>query len=343
MSLILDALNRSRQESEPVPGIATEHAGIVMQRPALRRYLPWAALGVALLVIAWLLVARAPVPAPATQPATSGADAPSQVQDNAAAAVSDNLGSALMSVTAELQQRAVAASAAGEVAGRAAQSGAVTRADPGTSVSVGEAQQLLDPRSSGTDRSASAPRAAQAGVAAATPAAGVPAAPRQAPVDARGTSTRAAEASPVDPAVAAIYQAQAASIAEPAPVSAQPGGGGAVEPSANAQIREDPVDIERMLMRAREELKEARLVDHPAPFLSTLSQQTKDDIPTILYQRHDYSVQEGQSSVVLNGASLKVGGQTRGVEVQEILPESVILNFGGVVFRLRALNSWVNL
>jgi hypothetical protein len=48
--------------------------------------------------------------------------------------------------------------------------------------------------------------------------------------------------------------------------------------------------------------------------------------------------------VVLNGKELKVGGSpASGVKVEEILPDSVVLNYRGTEFRLRALNSWVNL
>jgi hypothetical protein len=48
--------------------------------------------------------------------------------------------------------------------------------------------------------------------------------------------------------------------------------------------------------------------------------------------------------VVLNGKELRPGGQpASGVKVVEILPDSVVLDYRGTEFRLRALNSWVNL
>ena len=75
-----------------------------------------------------------------------------------------------------------------------------------------------------------------------------------------------------------------------------------------------------------------------------MSQRTKDGIPTVYYQRHEYSGRPGQSRVVLNGKSLKKGGSpVAGMKVEEILPDSVVLSYGGTQFRLRALNSWVNL
>ena len=79
------------------------------------------------------------------------------------------------------------------------------------------------------------------------------------------------------------------------------------------------------------------------PFLATLSQQTKDSIPTLMYQRHDYSGSPGKSRVLINGKTLGSGASVGGVKVAEILPDSVVLEFKGTRFRLRALNSWVNL
>jgi len=99
-----------------------------------------------------------------------------------------------------------------------------------------------------------------------------------------------------------------------------------------------------MVLKARNELENARMEEHSAPFIADLSQQTKDGIPTIFYERHDYSDEQSQSSVVCNGKTLKVGGSpAAGVKVDEILPDSVVLSYRGTQFRLRALNSWINL
>jgi type II secretory pathway component PulC len=46
----------------------------------------------------------------------------------------------------------------------------------------------------------------------------------------------------------------------------------------------------------------------------------------------------------MNSKTLKVGGNpVNGVKIEEILPDSVVLSYQGTQFRLRALNSWVNL
>ena len=81
---------------------------------------------------------------------------------------------------------------------------------------------------------------------------------------------------------------------------------------------------------------------HPAVLLENLSQQQKDQIPTIVYTAHNFAA-AGQSSVTLNQRQLRAGQRVGSIEVIEILPDSVILKDNGAVFRLRALNTWVNL
>jgi hypothetical protein len=128
-----------------------------------------------------------------------------------------------------------------------------------------------------------------------------------------------------------------ATDAEPAP--AKPGAEAAGRTAARV---EEPIDLERVLRQARAEVAAAALSDHPAPLLQTLTKQYRDRVPTLMYLRHDYDP-AGTSSVLINGETLRVGGRSRGVEVREILADSVILRFEDREFRLRALNSWVNL
>ena len=96
------------------------------------------------------------------------------------------------------------------------------------------------------------------------------------------------------------------------------------------------------MARAREELGEPALSPHPAPLLADLSQQQKDAIPTLMYLRHDYR-ENGTSSVLINGETRRVGDRIGAVQVEEILRDSVVLRHRDTLFRLRALNSWVNL
>lgn len=166
-----------------------------------------------------------------------------------------------------------------------------------------------------------------------------------------------------DPAVAALYanprgeEGAAAPAAAPRAVAMQAADAGA-EAGGQAEARQEAapsevagreaapagetIDIEAVLARARKELGEPTLSPHPAPLLADLAQQHKDAIPTLMYLRHDY-VESGISSVLINGETRRVGDRIGAVQVEEILRDSVVLRYRDTLFRLRALNSWVNL
>jgi hypothetical protein len=111
-----------------------------------------------------------------------------------------------------------------------------------------------------------------------------------------------------------------------------------VEPTSLAP----PIDLARAMEAAARELGESVLVPHPAMLLENLSQQQKDRVPTIVYSDHDYS-STGESRVTLNGQQLRVGQRLTTIRVVDILVDSVVLEVEGIEFRLRALNTWVNL
>lgn len=147
-----------------------------------------------------------------------------------------------------------------------------------------------------------------------------------------------------DAPAAGVGAASAAAAGQPGPQAT-----GTAAASAGSEIEErsggrdeEPVDLERALRRARAEVAASRLADHPVPLLQSLTKQYRDRVPTLMYLRHDYNP-TGTSTVLINGEDLRVGGRSRNVEVREILADSVILRFEGRDFRLRALNSWVNL
>ncbi|MFO7552361.1 MAG: general secretion pathway protein GspB [Haliea sp.] len=150
--------------------------------------------------------------------------------------------------------------------------------------------------------------------------------PPQAPAPATAGTGTSAE-------VAALYQQT--TVPEEAPEVA--------EASATVPASEEPVDIASLVTAAEQALEDVRLAEHPAPFLGDLSQQRKDAVPTLMYLQHDYR-NEGGSTVTINGQQARAGQTVgRGVKVEEILPDSVVLSHDGQQFRLRALNSWVNL
>lgn len=294
MSLILDALNRSRQDAQEFPDIASQH---YVEPPATSgsgvRWLLGVALAFALAVVAWLLWERhsAPVTTSRQQlesPATQTAAMPPV-----------------------------------ELPTRKSQMVAKTAAPQLEIAAPKRAERAPVP----------APVSHQVSVSAPTP---VPT-PRPTPAPAVAS---------VDPGVAALYRQ-----ASTAPGDKSRAGSGAelqrpasVAKPSTARVEEQPIDIEKLVLQAREEIKSADLMEHDAPMISSLSQQTKDRIPSIFYQQHDYSGTESNSSVTLNGKALRAGGTiSGGLRVVEILPDSVVLEFQGTRFRLSALNSWVNL
>ena len=106
-------------------------------------------------------------------------------------------------------------------------------------------------------------------------------------------------------------------------------------------VTEPAVDLQEVMQRLALEVGETSLLPHPVALLDTLTQAQKDSVPTIIYSAHQYG---GVAAFVeLNGNRLKEGERGDGIRVIEILPDSVILNVSGAEFRLKALNSWVNL
>ncbi len=155
-----------------------------------------------------------------------------------------------------------------------------------------------------------------------------------------------------DPRIADLYAATGQKSVDDATgqVEAPPPTTAAVEPEPDSQataqetaaVSETPVDIEAVLREVRAEAAAAELAPHPVSLLEDQSQRFRDRVPTLMYLRHDYN-SAGRSTVLINGQALGRGQRSRGVEIVDILPDSVILRFEGTEFRLRALNSWVNL
>ncbi|MEP4146517.1 MAG: general secretion pathway protein GspB [Halioglobus sp.] len=281
MSLILDALNRSHEEIDEVPTLATRHeyAG---RQPGNRLLQAVAvALLAALVTIAWLLWDR-------------------------------------------------------------------DQEVPGSVAVQSTHEKTVSPQREETSAPESRPRVPEPAVAATTkPVAGPTAEPTSVLQAQQPTTANASVSALYDKGTATDSRPQVTLPPTAAPDIVKPQQPAAKEipaAPATATVAEQAVDIEQLLKSAEDELQNARLEEHSAPFVNGLSQRTKDTIPSIFYERHDYSGRPGQSRVVLNGKELKVGGSpASGVKVEEILPDSVVLNYRGTEFRLRALNSWVNL
>ena len=288
MSLILDALNRSRQDKDSVPNLATHHTFDQMAS-GKRQYLPWVALSVAVavVIIGWLVIGRL-----------------------FASPVSD------IEVGAPTEQVSKNITTAGEPGSTEVKEAAAVEEQL---VQPVVDSQTLEPVVVALAVNSPEPDTASVAIETTTP-----------------ISPPVIE----NPAVAQLYQNR--NVMDDAPAQ-QRTSAAALDLYADSG-NEEPIDIARVLQSAREEMKDATLDEHPVPLLSALSQQVKDDIPTLYYQRHDYSNNTSISTVVMNSKTLKVGGNpVNGVKIEEILPDSVVLSYQGTQFRLRALNSWVNL
>ncbi len=105
---------------------------------------------------------------------------------------------------------------------------------------------------------------------------------------------------------------------------------------------EPRIDFVEILERAQREMGSTPLVESSVPMLDSLSQQTKDQIPSLIYNDHDYQ-ELGESSVLMNGQTVRENQRVGPFVLVEILPDSAILRWRDVEFRLRARNSWINL
>jgi len=103
-----------------------------------------------------------------------------------------------------------------------------------------------------------------------------------------------------------------------------------------------PINLEAAIAEAANAVGERSLVPHAATMIENLSQQQKDDIPTLIYSAHEFQT-DGSAAVELNGQRLNVGQRAGPVMIKDILVDSVILENSGVTFRLTALNSWINM
>ena len=103
-----------------------------------------------------------------------------------------------------------------------------------------------------------------------------------------------------------------------------------------------PIDLEKAIAQAAWAMGDRTLVPHAATMIENLSQQQKDGIPTLIYSAHNFQA-DGSATVTLNGQRLKVGERAGQVAVRDILVDSVILDSSGTIFRLTALNSWINM
>jgi len=79
------------------------------------------------------------------------------------------------------------------------------------------------------------------------------------------------------------------------------------------------------------------------PELHDLPNNVLEKVPTLNYSEHNYNV-NGNSSVKINGAILHADEQiANGIVIDEILEDGMTLHIDNHSFKMRAMNSWVNM
>lgn len=77
-------------------------------------------------------------------------------------------------------------------------------------------------------------------------------------------------------------------------------------------------------------------------FIHDLPFSSQNKIPTIMYTAHEYT--NRSASVTLNKKARRVGEQiAAGLTLDEILEDGIVLKYNTMRFKMKALNSWVNM
>lgn len=88
-----------------------------------------------------------------------------------------------------------------------------------------------------------------------------------------------------------------------------------------------------------------KLADHPdVPFVNDLPWSVINNLPSLSYSSHIYVKGGERKQVVLNNQSKDEGQRLdENIQVEKIVKDGVILEYQGYRFKLKALNSWVNI
>ena len=316
MSLILDALKRSGQTDSPISHAPTDShhsAGAMRLRPVMAALLLGALLGAG--VVAWFSL-LSPDDASSSRSLASPLRPMNSGQPGASAAVDQpqrlNPSSTDQVLSTQAESRLIVDSSMRGIAAASPEtltpSGLVDTGPTETARAVAElnAQMWSDSASAAVE----APDGALDSVPDSVP-----------------------DRVPARVPARAASESEAAQLPETRSAPSEVAGLGLIPP---------PIDLEKAIAEAARAVGEQSLVPHAATMIENLSQQQKDDIPTLIYSVHDYQT-DGSAAVELNGQRLKVGQRAGQVMVRDILIDSVILENSGVTFRLTALNSWINM
>ena len=315
MSMILDALKRAKEEGDSpveVPSIDSTQELTVKEPPSTNalKYLAFG-IGLGLLITAGVLVTRNEPPAPdsAVAPQNEKVILPKSTSPQVKAL-----------------PRALEPARPVTTGNDRTQGSAQNRTQVAELYRVAEATPLSD---------SAAPALAGAKDSAAVPVSNPPDDAKSGQLAQSSASAPNSASSVPLPKVPSDSNSDLVSMADAAPPAGE-SDQGVIDPNSL------PLDIAAVVKRVQAELGKPALVSHATPLLENLSQQTKNAIPSVMYTVHDWQP-AGRSRVTLNGSALSEGQQLNGFKVDEILTDSVILSYRGTEFRLRALNSWVNL
>jgi len=315
MSMILDALKRAKEEGDSpveVPSIDSTQELTVKEPPSTNalKYLAFG-IGLGVLITAGVLVTRNEPPAPdsAVAPQNEKVILPKSTSPQVKAL-----------------PRALEPARPVTTGNDRTQGSAQNRTQVAELYRVAEATPLSD---------SAAPALAGAKDSAAVPVSNPPDDAKSGQLAQSSASAPNSASSVPLPKVPSDSNSDLVSMADAAPPAGE-SDQGVIDPNSL------PLDIAAVVKRVQAELGEPALVSHATPLLENLSQQTKNAIPSVMYTVHDWQP-AGRSRVTLNGSALSEGQQLNGFKVDEILTDSVILSYRGTEFRLRALNSWVNL
>lgn len=313
MSMILDALKRAREEGDSpveVPSIDSTHELMVKEPPSTNalKYLAFG-IGLGVLITAGVLVTRNEPPAP----------------DSAVAPQNEKvIYSKSTSPQVKALPRALEPARPVTTGNDRTQGSAQNRTQVAELYGVAEDTPLSD---------SAAPALAGAKNSGAVPVSNPPDDAKSGQL-AQSSASAPNSASSV-PLPKVPSDSDLVSMVDAAPLTGE-SDQGVIDPNSL------PLDIAAVVKRVQAELGKPALLSHATPLLENLSQQTKNAIPSVMYTVHDWQP-AGRSRVTLNGSALSEGQQLNGFKVDEILTDSVILSYRGTEFRLRALNSWVNL
>ena len=171
-------------------------------------------------------------------------------------------------------------------------------------------------------------------------------------VNAPAQTTAASTPEPVDtnPEIESLYVDAKRPVPKPLPGDRTLPRAGRLPPEMAEEPAADPapepagLDADAIAEAARKELAAPAYQDSDLPLVNELNQRTRDEIPTIFFSEHTWSPDPSASIVTLNGERHQEGDNVApGLTLVEILENSIVLDYRGTRFRLRSLNSWVNL